>query len=156
MPFILSLWLLIVSALCLFSFLILFQQLVIPDISLLSTKISLLGAIWFLGVGITATIHIIYRRSERALRQAARDEAAIHLAGAVAHELNQPLTVVITGAELMAHRDRSPEELLALSQRMAEASNRMADIVEKLQRVRCYRSKPYVGDVKIVDLDRCG
>lgn len=156
MPFVLSLWLLVLSALSLFSFLLLFQQLFIPDNLSLYTKLSILGAIWSLGIGTTTIIHILYRRSERTLRQAARDEAATHLAGAVAHELNQPLTVVISGAELMAHNDRSAEELLALSRRMVEASNRMADIVVKLQKVNCYRSKPYVGDVEIVDLDRCG
>ena len=80
----------------------------------------------------------------------------MQLAGAVAHELNQPLTMVISGAELMAHRNRSPEELLALSKHMVDASHRMADIVVKLQKVNCHRSKPYVGDVRIVDLDRCG
>lgn len=156
MPFIQSLWLLAISALSLFSFLILFQQVFLPDISHQWARISLLGAIWFLGIGTTTAIHFLYLRSERALRQAARDEAAVQLAGAVAHELNQPLTVVITGAELMARRNRSPEELLILSKRMADASNRMVNIVDKLQKVSFYRTKPYVGEVRIIDLDKCG
>jgi signal transduction histidine kinase len=155
-PFVQSLWFVVLSALSLFSFLMLLQQLFVPDIPSPWRSVFLLGAIWLLGIGLATAIHILYLRSERALRRAARDEAAVQLAGAVAHELNQPLTVVIAGAELMSRRNRSPEELLALSKRMAEASNRMADVVEKLQKVKCYRSKPYVGEIRIVDLDRCG
>ncbi|HEX2988435.1 MAG TPA: histidine kinase dimerization/phospho-acceptor domain-containing protein, partial [Chloroflexota bacterium] len=80
----------------------------------------------------------------------------VELAGAVAHEMNQPLTVIISGAELMAHPGRSVEEVREVASRMAEASERMADIVVKLQKATCYRNKPYVGKVRIVDLDRAG
>lgn len=156
MRFVTSLWLLVLSALLLFSFVVFFQHIFVPGLSLVGSKLLLVAAIWVLGVVTAATIHLLYLRSERAIRRAAQDEATAQLAGAVAHELNQPLTVVITGAELMAHRGRSPEDLLALSRQMAEASYRMADIVVKLQKATCYKAKPYVGGVHIADLDECG
>ena len=154
MSFILCLWPLVVSGLLLFTFVVFFQQLLLSDACPLNATAFVVGAAWTIGLTSAGVIHVLYQRSKESLRQTARDEAAVQLAGAVAHELNQPLTVVISAAELMAHQERSPEELLALSRRVAEASHRMADVVVRLQRVNCYRAKPYVGDVQIMDLAR--
>jgi signal transduction histidine kinase len=152
--FLLSVWLLILSALLLFSFVLLSHDLFAPDLSPDAVRLSLLLGTWAIGLVSAGAIHLLYRRTERVIQQAARDETIVELAGAVAHELNQPLTVVISSAELIAHRDRSVEEVREVAARMVEASERMADIVVKLQKATCYRNKPYVGNVRIVDLDR--
>ncbi|GEM_PF-1866146 len=153
MRFVRSLWLLVFSALLAITAVALSPYLFDLNLSPVGERLFFLAATWFLGISTAVAAQLMHHRSEDAARKAARDEATVHLAGAVAHELNQPLTVVISGAELMAHRERSPEELRALSRRMADASHRMADIVAKLQRVTSYRAKPYVGGVQIVDLD---
>jgi signal transduction histidine kinase len=152
--FLLSLWLLILSALLLFSFVLFSHELFAPDLSPTGIKLSLLLATWVIGLVSAVSIHLLYRRTKRVMLQAARDETIVQLAGAIAHELNQPLTVVVSSAELISHRDRSLEEVRETAARMAEASQRMADIVAKLQKATCYRTKPYVGKVRIVDLDR--
>ncbi len=154
MRFILSVWLLILSALLLFTFVVLSHQSFGPALSSEAVAGSLILATWVVGLVSAGAITILYRRAERIIQQAARDETIVQLAGAVAHELNQPLTVVISTAELMSGRDRSQEELRVLAERMSEASQRMADIVAKLQTATYYRSKSYVGKVQIVDLDK--
>lgn len=154
MRFVLSVWSLILSSLLLFTFIVLTHQYFDPTLSSAFVVGSLVFSAWAVGLTSAATIHILYRRAERAIEQAARDETIVQLAGAVAHELNQPLTVVVSTAELIRDRERSPDELRTLVERMAEASLRMADIVSKLQHATSYRSKSYVGKVRIVDLDK--
>ncbi len=154
MRFVLSVWVLVLSALLLFTFVVLTHRFFDPTLSSAAVAGSLIVATWFVGLVSAGAIHILYRRAERAIQQAARDETIVQLAGAVAHELNQPLTVVISTADLICDRERSPEELQGLVQRMAEASLRMADIVSKLQHATSYRAKSYVGKVRIVDLDK--
>ena len=154
MRFVMSVWALILSALLLFTFVLLSHQFFARDLEPFAVRVTLLLATWVTGITSAAAIHLLYRRAERAIQQTARDETVVQLAAAVAHELNQPLTVIISSAELMCRRDRSPEEIKATAQVMAEASQRMADIVGKLQTATCYRAKPYVGSVQIVDLDK--
>ncbi len=76
------------------------------------------------------------------------------LAGAAAHELNQPLTCVSGYAQLLLRRlpDDSP---LANDARviLAEA-DRMAEIVRKIGKITRYETKSYVGAAKIVDIDK--
>ncbi|MHB0870745.1 MAG: histidine kinase dimerization/phospho-acceptor domain-containing protein [Chloroflexota bacterium] len=154
MRFVLAVWLLILSALLLFTLVVLSYWHLDPTLSSPAIAASLIAATWVIGLVSAGAIHILYRRSERAIQQAARDETVIQMSGAVAHELNQPLTVVISSAELLHNPERSPEDMRILADRMVEASLRMSDIVVKLQNATCYRAKPYVGDVRIVDLDR--
>ncbi len=154
MRFVLSVWLLILSALLLFTFVVLTHKFFDPTLSSTPIVGSLIGATWVVGLVSAGAIHVLYRRAERAIQKAARDETIVQLAGAVAHELNQPLTVAISTADLMTNRERTPEELRALAERMAEAAARMADIVSKLQHATSYRAKDYVGKVRIVDLDK--
>lgn len=154
MRFLVVVWFLILSSLSLFTLLVVSYQYFESSLSPSVVRFSLLAATWAIGLSSAMAIQVFYRRAERAIQQAARDETIVQLAGAVAHELNQPLTVVISSAELLTQRDRSPEEIRMVACRMAEASERMADIVVKLQRATYYRTKPYVGGIKIVDLDK--
>ena len=76
------------------------------------------------------------------------------LAGAAAHELNQPLTSVLGFSELLLRRtpenDKGREELVTI---LREA-DRMAQIVRKIGKITRYETKSYVGHAKILDLDR--
>ncbi|AKU93050.1 PAS domain S-box protein [Vulgatibacter incomptus] len=86
--------------------------------------------------------------------EAARQAMIVELAGAAAHELNQPLTAVMGYAELL---NRKVSELDPASHQVAiihREAERMAEIVRKLGRLMRYETAPYVGDTRIVDLDR--
>ncbi len=154
MRFIFGLWTLILSSLLLFTFLLFSHEMLSLNLSPLALKLGLLAGAWVIGICSAGAIHMLYRRTELVAQQAARDQTVVQLAGAVAHELNQPLTVLISSGELMCLHDKSPEEMKEVAERMVDASQRMADIVEKLQRATHYRTKEYVSGIKIVDLDK--
>ena len=83
-----------------------------------------------------------------------RQRAALEVAGAAAHALNQPLTAILGSVELMLRRlpDRlpAPSEL----QLMLAEVERMATIVAKIGKVTKYETQPYVEGHAILDLDR--
>jgi signal transduction histidine kinase len=156
MRFVVFVWLLILSSLVLFTLVVFFQELVAPHFSPVVLKAALLVATWTIGLVSAGAVHLMYRRAERAIDQAARNDTVVQLAGGVAHELNQPLTMIISAGELLNNHDRSPEEMRVLADRMVEAALRMSGTVDKLQGASTYRSKHYVGNVRIVDLDEVG
>ena len=114
----------------------------------------------------TATVGVFRDLREELLREAelhktrerleAAEKAAVvsELAGAAAHELNQPLTSVLGFSELLYRRtqinDRGREELAAI---LREAE-RMAGIVKKIGKITRYETTPYVGTKRIVDLEK--
>ena len=76
------------------------------------------------------------------------------LAGTAAHELNQPLTSVIAYGQMLQRKlDDGGTEHHAATVIVREAE-RMADIVRKIGKITRYETKSYVGQQKILDLDR--
>ena len=94
------------------------------------------------------------QRTRERLQIAEKAALVSELAGAAAHELNQPLTSVLGFGELLFRRtqehERGRDELAAI---LREAE-RMADIVKKIGKITRYETTPYVGNTRIVDLDR--
>jgi PAS domain S-box-containing protein len=76
------------------------------------------------------------------------------LAGATAHELNQPLTSVRGYAELAKRKLNDTEEAKRMLDIIITETDRMADIVRKIGHITRYETKSYVGQQRIVDLDR--
>jgi PAS domain S-box-containing protein len=92
-------------------------------------------------------------RAEKALLEAESLRVFTATAGAAAHEINQPLTVLVGSLELMLQRpDGSPasneeyEELL-------EAAQRISSIVNNMRKAQHYVTKRYVKDSEIADFD---
>ena len=94
------------------------------------------------------------RKTRKLLQEAEKAAVISELAGAAAHELNQPLTSVLGFSELLFRRaqehEKGREELAAI---LREAE-RMATIVKKIGRITRYETTAYVGNTRIVDLDR--
>jgi len=86
----------------------------------------------------------------------AREKQALiaELAGAAAHELNQPLTSVLGYAELIRRRSADAEGVQSSAAIILQEADRMADIVRKIGKITRYETKTYVGAAKILDLDR--
>jgi PAS domain S-box-containing protein len=86
----------------------------------------------------------------------AREKQALiaELAGATAHELNQPLTSVLGYAELIKRRADDPASIRSAAVTIAAEAERMAEIVRKIGKITRYETKAYVGAAKIIDLDR--
>ncbi len=83
-----------------------------------------------------------------------KKSAMMEVAGAAAHELNQPLTSVMASTtmlrRLMTDITDSP---LRLIKTIEEESERMASIIRRLSKLTEYTTKTYVGKARIIDLD---
>lgn len=81
--------------------------------------------------------------------------AILELAGAAAHEMNQPLTVIIGNIDLLLSQDRLGEEQVRKTLGAINRSAReMADIVKKMAKIRRYETESYVGKIRILDIDK--
>ncbi len=92
--------------------------------------------------------------AQEELRTRERQALIAELAGAAAHELNQPLTSVLGYAELLRRRGDDPAAVHGATGVILQEAERMADIVRKIGRITRYETKSYVGAAKILDLDR--
>ncbi|MBU0491286.1 MAG: response regulator [Chloroflexi bacterium] len=91
--------------------------------------------------------------TQEQLVRAEKQATMAELAGATAHELNQPLTVLLG---LIKHlQTRDPDIAHADELRMiVQAAEEMSRIVARLGRATRYETKPYVGSERIIDLER--
>ena len=78
------------------------------------------------------------------------------LAGATAHELNQPLTAIMGYAELMRRKLADTDPTSQTLDLIIEQSERMAALVRKIGRSAKFETKSYVMEQRIVDFDRAG
>jgi hypothetical protein len=83
-----------------------------------------------------------------------RLQSIIELAGAAAHELRQPLTVLITLFSTLKRRFAADDGLLKDLDVMTAQCERMNKTIEKMRDITKYKAKTYVGNTKIVDLDK--
>ena len=79
---------------------------------------------------------------------------AIELAGAAAHELNQPLTSIMGYAQMMMRKLDADSPHMRAVETIFNESERMAAIVRRLGSLTRYETKSYVGGAQIIDLDR--
>ncbi|MBT3606512.1 MAG: response regulator [Candidatus Latescibacteria bacterium] len=93
------------------------------------------------------------REAHRLTVEKQRDLAVIELAGAAAHEINNPLAVVMARLELMLERLDSSNSVYEDVVKLNHLLERIADIVKKMSHVRRYQVRHYCGGVNIVDLD---
>lgn len=93
-------------------------------------------------------------RAQEELQSRQKQAIVAELAGAAAHELNQPLTSVIGYAELLRRRLSESQELANAASVIITESERMAEIVRKVGRITRYETKSYVGGAKILDLEK--
>ncbi|MHB8417040.1 MAG: histidine kinase dimerization/phospho-acceptor domain-containing protein [Myxococcales bacterium] len=88
------------------------------------------------------------------LEQGNRPVLLAELAGTAAHELNQPLTSIMGYADLLRRQHSDGSNDAAALDIIVREAERMADIVRKIGRVNRYETKSYIGESRIVDLDR--
>jgi signal transduction histidine kinase len=92
--------------------------------------------------------------AQQKLQLSEKQALVAELAGAAAHELNQPLTSIMGYAQLIERQSqREAAHLRAVGVILSEAE-RMAGIVKKIGKITKYETTEYVGDARILDLDR--
>lgn len=92
--------------------------------------------------------------AEEKLREREKQAMIAELAGAAAHELNQPLTSVLGYADLLKRKLPEGDPLLRPIGIIYREAERMAEIVKKIGRITRYETTTYVGNVKIVDIEK--
>ncbi len=93
-------------------------------------------------------------KAQEELREREKHAAVAELAGAAAHELNQPLTSIIGYSELLVRRLEQDSPLHNAAEVIITQAERMAEIVRKIGKITKYETKNYVGGAKIFDLDK--
>jgi PAS domain S-box-containing protein len=83
-----------------------------------------------------------------------RQAIIAELAGAAAHELNQPLTSVMGYTELLKRRLEPSSSAYGAAEVIFNEAERMAEIVRKIGKITKYETKSYVGRARILDLDK--
>lgn len=93
------------------------------------------------------------KQAEGEKREKEKLQAILELAGAVGHELNNPLQVVLMCSERMdcaTFKGRPADVQLDL---LKEHVQRMTEITQKFQGITRYETKDYVRGRKIIDID---
>ena len=94
------------------------------------------------------------REAHRLTVERQLDLAIIELAGAAAHEINNPLAVLMGRVEMiLAQMDASGPFYKGLVQ-IDQLVQRIADVVQKMGEVRQYQVQKYCGSVNILNLDQ--
>ena len=104
---------------------------------------------------LTARVQAQIRTREvaRLTSEKQRDLAIIELAGAAAHEINNPLAVIMARVDLMISDAEENTKTYQDLEQIDHLIHRIADVVKKMSQVRHYQVQNYCGSVNILDLD---
>ena len=128
--------------------------------------VNMTGSILYEGAREVATVGILRDLRDRVqlerklsdatlrLERSERSAEMIALAGTAAHELNQPLTSVLGYAELLKRKLGPDDYAWAKVDIIHKEAERMKEIVRKIGRIARFETKAYVGEARILDLER--
>jgi len=90
---------------------------------------------------------------QKAIIEEERLKVLLQMAGATAHELNQPLMALLGYIELMTLDRDNPEKVGKYSDQIEDAGRRIAEIVRKIQTIRYEEVQRKTGETTILDLN---
>ena len=79
-------------------------------------------------------------------------QGVLETAGAVCHELNQPLQALSGYIEILAMKAGGDEKIRTTLDKINEQISRMAQITDNLQNITRYETTDYAGNKKIIDI----
>jgi CheY-like chemotaxis protein len=94
---------------------------------------------------------------QRMIKKLVEDEkltGVLEMAGAICHELNQPMQTICAYTELIALNLEDRERLGRDLKKIKTQIDRMAKITQKLMRITKYETRDYVEGQKIIDIDK--
>ncbi len=93
------------------------------------------------------------KHAEKERREKEKLQAILELAGAVSHELNNPLQVILLcSANLERHVQDIPEGRKKIRM-LNDNTKKMAQIINKFHKITQYATKDYIQGKKILDID---
>ena len=81
-------------------------------------------------------------------------QGVLEMAGAVCHEMNQPLQAVTWATELLLREVASDDRLYPAALDINRKIERLGEVTRKLQNITRYKTMNYVGDTRIIDIER--
>lgn len=91
---------------------------------------------------------------QKILIEEERLKVVLQMAGATVHELSQPLTVLLGNLDMLETATNDSEEFNLSVNEIKKAGKSIADIIQKIQSVRHYESKPYYEHISIINIDQ--
>lgn len=106
-------------------------------------------------IGRLFLLHDITRRieGETALRERERLQGVFETAGAVCHEINQPLMAISGYADLLAMKMSDEDPHYAKIVKIQAQVERLRDLTQKLMHITKYETKVYL-DSQIIDIEK--
>ena len=93
-------------------------------------------------------------KQQKNLIEEERIKVLLQMAGAKAHELNQPLMALLGGIELMEMDRESPDKLAHHIALVKEAGDRISEVVKKIQTMRHDETMQNYDETSIVNIDQ--
>jgi PAS domain S-box-containing protein len=92
-------------------------------------------------------------RSQEEQLQKEKFRGTLEMAGAVCHELNQPLTTIFITTDLLLDFPKQPniKEMMSI---IKNEAIRIGKLTDKLMRITKYETRDYINGQKIVDIDK--
>jgi len=109
------------------------------------------AVVGYFAMGADMTAHRLARQEEAKHQKL---EAALETAGAICHEISQPLQTLMGEAELLQVRHGQDPVINEKLELIIAQTERLANITQKLVQLTRYESKKYPGGFNILDLDR--
>lgn len=91
---------------------------------------------------------------QKAVIEEERLKVILQMAGATAHEMNQPLMTMLGSIELLSMEKGVSEATKKNITRIRESGKRISNIVKQIQTLRHYETRSYAGGEKIINLDK--
>jgi len=88
------------------------------------------------------------------LREREKLQGVLEMAGAICHELNQPLQTVSGFSELLLMDMETGSPNYETLKKIKAGIKRIGDLTHKIMRITRYQSKPYLNESKIIDIEK--
>jgi response regulator RpfG family c-di-GMP phosphodiesterase len=93
------------------------------------------------------------KRAEKERAEKERLQGVVEMAGAVCHELNQPIQTISGLTELMIMKIDEDDPMAGYADKIRTQVERMGKMTMKLANVTRYRTKAHDGLTRIIDID---
>jgi hypothetical protein len=110
------------------------------------------------GISLLFIIALIWRFSKKISSVIDREmeenklKAVVELAGAAAHEMRQPLAVVIGLSDILEEKIKRGENITEVLDMIKDQGYRIDDIIQRMLNITAYKTKDYVDGIRIFDL----
>ncbi len=94
-----------------------------------------------------------HRKADEEERHNARLSAALEMAGAICHEVNQPLQIISARIHLLS-MDNPDDRTREALEMMNDQVRRIGTITRELMGLKKYSNRDYIGTIKITDIGR--